>query len=300
FHSKTVILLDEVDAFLALEDDPTSPEVDQAYFDSEGDIILLEAFVNDDLSLPPPNQGNYLSQVRKELKICEAKTNKSLIDEPPEVELKDLPPHLEYVFLEGDDKLPIIIAKYFSVEEKTAKSHKKTLNQRFNIREGSILKSMMSSRMSAPTTFQRCMMAILHELIENNMEWLDTFHLDEEWMETDQNHEKSQAVFLHLRHEVEPLEWRAPKNRIKPSIKEPFKVELKELLEHLEYVFLQADGQHPVVISSSLSKDEKSTLLNILRNHKGASAWSIVDIKGINSTFCTHKILIEDEYKPIV
>ncbi|GKF63499.1 hypothetical protein Tco_0186947 [Tanacetum coccineum] len=30
----------------------------------------------------------------------------SLVNEPPEVELKDLPPHLEYAFLEGNDKLP--------------------------------------------------------------------------------------------------------------------------------------------------------------------------------------------------
>nr|GEX40348.1 reverse transcriptase domain-containing protein [Tanacetum cinerariifolium] len=125
-------LLEEIDAFLALEDDPTSPEVDQSYIDIEGDILLLEAFLNDDPSLPPPNQGNYLPQVRKELKMCEAKSNKSSIDEPPKVELKDLPPHLEYAFLEGDDKLPVIIAKDLSVEEKTSfitvlKSYKRAI-----------------------------------------------------------------------------------------------------------------------------------------------------------------------------
>nr|GEW73546.1 reverse transcriptase domain-containing protein [Tanacetum cinerariifolium] len=103
-------ILEEVDAFLAIKDDPTSPEVDQSYLDPEGDILLLEAFLNDDPSLPPLNQGNYL----------------------PEVELKDLPPHLEYAFLEGDDKLPIIIEKDLSVEEKTAlitvlKSHKRAI-----------------------------------------------------------------------------------------------------------------------------------------------------------------------------
>nr|GEU41179.1 reverse transcriptase domain-containing protein [Tanacetum cinerariifolium] len=48
-------LLEEVDAFLAIEDDPTSPEVDQSYLDPEGDILLLEAFLNDDPSLPPLN-----------------------------------------------------------------------------------------------------------------------------------------------------------------------------------------------------------------------------------------------------
>nr|GEZ55426.1 reverse transcriptase domain-containing protein [Tanacetum cinerariifolium] len=125
-------LLEEVDAFLALKDDPTSPEVDQSYLDSEGGILLLEAFLNDDPLLPPPNHGNYLPEVRKELKICEAKSDKSSIDEPPEVELKDLPPHLKYVFLEGDDKLPVIIAKDLSMEEKTAlitvlKLHKRAI-----------------------------------------------------------------------------------------------------------------------------------------------------------------------------
>ncbi|GKE42943.1 reverse transcriptase domain-containing protein, partial [Tanacetum coccineum] len=72
-------LLEEVDGFLALEDDPTSPEVDDSYYDPEGDILLLETFLNDD-PLPPPNQGNYLPEIRKELKICKAKTDKSLID----------------------------------------------------------------------------------------------------------------------------------------------------------------------------------------------------------------------------
>nr|GEZ72463.1 hypothetical protein [Tanacetum cinerariifolium] len=61
-----------------------------------------------------------------------AKNDKSSIDETPEVELKDLPPHLEYAFLEGDDKLPVIIAKDMSVEEKAAlitilKSHKQAI-----------------------------------------------------------------------------------------------------------------------------------------------------------------------------
>nr|GEU73447.1 reverse transcriptase domain-containing protein [Tanacetum cinerariifolium] len=112
-------LLEEVDALIALEDDPTSPEVDQSYLDTEEAILLLEAFLNDDPSLPPPNQGIYMPGVRKELKICKAKSDKSSIDEPLEVELKDLPPHLEYVFLEGDDKLLVIITKDLSMEEKT-------------------------------------------------------------------------------------------------------------------------------------------------------------------------------------
>nr|GEY92930.1 reverse transcriptase domain-containing protein [Tanacetum cinerariifolium] len=125
-------LLEEVDAFLAIEDDPISSKFYHPYLDPEGDILLLEAFLNDDPLLPPLNQGNFLLEVRKELKICKAKSDKSSVDEPPAVELKDLPPNLKYAFLEGDDKLPVIIAKDLSVEEKTAlitvlKSHKRAI-----------------------------------------------------------------------------------------------------------------------------------------------------------------------------
>ncbi|GJZ95943.1 reverse transcriptase domain-containing protein [Tanacetum coccineum] len=102
-------LLEEVDAFLALEDDPTSPEVDHSYYDPKGDILLLEAFLNDVPSLPPPTQGNYFLKFEKNLKFVKLKMINL------EVELKDLPHHLEYAFLEGDDKLPIIIAKDLSV-----------------------------------------------------------------------------------------------------------------------------------------------------------------------------------------
>nr|GFD29920.1 reverse transcriptase domain-containing protein [Tanacetum cinerariifolium] len=64
-------VFEEVDAFLADEDEPTSSDYYQPYLDPEGDILLLESFLNDDPS-PPPYQGNYMPEVRKELKICEA------------------------------------------------------------------------------------------------------------------------------------------------------------------------------------------------------------------------------------
>nr|GEW80272.1 reverse transcriptase domain-containing protein [Tanacetum cinerariifolium] len=120
YEDSDSFLFEEANSFLALEVDPTSPEVDDSYYDLEGDILLLEEIINSDPSPPPPNQINHLLEIRKELKICEAKTVKSSIDEPPEVKLKDLPPHLEYAFLEGDGKLPIIIAKYLKDEEKAA------------------------------------------------------------------------------------------------------------------------------------------------------------------------------------
>nr|GEY09559.1 reverse transcriptase domain-containing protein [Tanacetum cinerariifolium] len=192
-------LLEEVDAFLALEVDPTSPKVDQSYLDSVGDILLLEAFLNDDPSLSPPNQENYLLEVRKELKICKAKSDKSSIDKPSKVELKELPPYLEYAFLESDDKLPVIITKDLSVEEKTAlitvlKSHKRAHlgnspisripidpkdqeKTTFTCPYGTFAyRRMPFGLCNAPNTFQRCMMAIFHDMIEKTIEvFMDDF-----------------------------------------------------------------------------------------------------------------------------
>ncbi|GKD83092.1 reverse transcriptase domain-containing protein [Tanacetum coccineum] len=175
-------LLEELDAFLALEDDPTSPEVDHSYFDSEGDILLLEAFLNDDPSLPPPTQGMYLPEIKKELKICEAKNDKSSIDEPPEVELKDLPPHLEYAFLEGDDKLPVIIAKDLSVEEKATlikvlKSHKQAITWKLSDIKGinpefCTHKIVMEADYKPAVQHQRRVNPKIHDVIKKEIEKL--------------------------------------------------------------------------------------------------------------------------------
>ncbi|GJW13140.1 hypothetical protein Tco_0017273 [Tanacetum coccineum] len=132
FGDSDFLLMEEADSFLALEDDPTSSEVDPTYQDPEGDILILEAILNSEPPPPLPNHGQYMPGGRKELKLCESKAVESSVNEPPEVELKELPPHLEYAFLEGDDKLPVIIAKDLKDEEKAAllkvlKSHKRAI-----------------------------------------------------------------------------------------------------------------------------------------------------------------------------
>ncbi|GJX25413.1 reverse transcriptase domain-containing protein [Tanacetum coccineum] len=93
-------ILEEIEA--CLTNDSIHPGIDDDDFDPEGDHHLLDKLLNDDPSSPLPP---------KELHIEELKIIKSSIDDPPELELKDLPSHLEYAFLEGIDKLPVIIAK---------------------------------------------------------------------------------------------------------------------------------------------------------------------------------------------
>nr|GEV95256.1 hypothetical protein [Tanacetum cinerariifolium] len=113
------ILLEEADAFIAIDDEPISSEIDATYYDPEGDILILEALLNSDPLPPLPNQKDYFPGIHKDLKVIEPKESKSSNDETPEVELKELPPHLEYAFLEDNNKWPVIIAKDLSVDEKT-------------------------------------------------------------------------------------------------------------------------------------------------------------------------------------
>nr|GFA42540.1 reverse transcriptase domain-containing protein [Tanacetum cinerariifolium] len=149
-------LLEEVDAFIAIEDDPTSPEVYQPYIDPEGDILLLEAFLNNDPLLPPPNQGNYLPGVQ--------------------VELKDLPPHLEYAFLESNNKFPVIITKDLSMEEKTAlitvlKLHKRAITWKLSDIKGIDLelctrKILMKEDFEPVVQHQRRVNLKIHDVIK--------------------------------------------------------------------------------------------------------------------------------------
>jgi len=71
---------------------------------------------------------------------------------------------------------------------------------------------------------------------------------------------------------------------------EKAKVELKILPEHLKYVFSGENEASPVIISNSLTKEEESRLVEVLKKHKVAIGWHISDLKGISPSYCMHKI----------
>nr|GFA23577.1 hypothetical protein [Tanacetum cinerariifolium] len=93
FSESDFLLMEEAEAFIAIHDELILSNIDATYYDPKGDILILEALLNNDPE-PPSNQKDYFSPVRKDLKVVEPK-NQSSDDEPPEVELKELPPHLE-------------------------------------------------------------------------------------------------------------------------------------------------------------------------------------------------------------
>ncbi|GKF34512.1 hypothetical protein Tco_0107712, partial [Tanacetum coccineum] len=119
--SDSDFILEEIEAYLT--NDSIPPGIDDDDFDPEGDILLIEKLLNEDPSSPLPP---------KELHVEELKIIKSSINDPPELELKDLPSHIEYAFLEGTVKLPVIIAKNLKEDEKVRllkvlKSHKRAI-----------------------------------------------------------------------------------------------------------------------------------------------------------------------------
>ncbi|GJT96380.1 reverse transcriptase domain-containing protein [Tanacetum coccineum] len=154
--------LEEIDAFLY--DKSFSLESDHDDCDPEEDIYVLEQLLNDDpFQLPA-----------RDLKQSEVTKAKPLIEEPPELELKDLPSHLEYAFLEENNKLPFIIAKgYFQIPIDPHDQEKMT----FTCPYGTFAyRRMPFGLCNAPGTFQRCMMAIFHDMIEKTMEvFMDDF-----------------------------------------------------------------------------------------------------------------------------
>nr|GFB18619.1 reverse transcriptase domain-containing protein [Tanacetum cinerariifolium] len=224
FGDSDLLLFEEGNAFLDLEDDPDSPKLDPSYYDPEGDIQILKAILNSDPAPSLPNHDQFVPSFTNKLKACEAKTIKSSVDEPPEVELKDLLPHLEYEFLEGDNKFPIIIAKELGEEEKDAiikvlKSHKRAIAWKLSDIQGNeyycfldgfyryfqipidsrdqekttftcpygtfAYRRMPFSLCNASGTFQRCMLAIFHDMIEKTMEvFMDDFSVFRNSFET--------------------------------------------------------------------------------------------------------------------
>nr|GEZ11206.1 reverse transcriptase domain-containing protein [Tanacetum cinerariifolium] len=149
-----------------------------------------------------------LKQANFDLNVA-AKIVKSSVDKPPDIELKVLPPYLEYAFLEGDNKLPVIIAKELGDEEKSAlikvlMSQKRAIAWKLSDIQGNefyyfldgfsgyfqipidprdqekttftcpygmfTYRCMPFNLCNAPSTFQRCMLAIFHDMVEKTME----------------------------------------------------------------------------------------------------------------------------------
>nr|GEY84677.1 reverse transcriptase domain-containing protein [Tanacetum cinerariifolium] len=125
---------------------------------------------NDPFQLPPIN-----------LKQGEVVKAKSSIEEPSELELKDLPSHLEYAYLEGEDKLPVIITKDLKVNEKEAllkvlKSHKRAIA--WKITDIKALKYLLSKQDAKPRLIQWVLLLQEFDIIIRDKKWTENLTAD--------------------------------------------------------------------------------------------------------------------------
>nr|GEX09961.1 RNA-directed DNA polymerase homolog [Tanacetum cinerariifolium] len=197
FDASDFLLLEEADAFIAIDDEPISSNIDATYYDPEGDILILEVLLNNDPE-PLSNQKDFFLTLHIDLKVVEPK-NQSEEDEPPEVELKEMPFHLEklneatrkdhfplpfmdqmlerlagneyYCFLDG-------FFGYFKISIDPKDQEKTMFTCPY---ETFAYKRMPFSLCNALGTFQRCMMAIFHDMIEKTMERCEDTKLALNW-----------------------------------------------------------------------------------------------------------------------
>nr|GEW04173.1 reverse transcriptase domain-containing protein [Tanacetum cinerariifolium] len=203
-------LLEEVDAFLAIEDKTTSTQFPQSYLDPEGGILLLEAFLNDDPSSPPSNQRNCDDKlpviIAKDLSIevktalitvlkshkqaiawklsdikginLEFCTHKILLEEDFTLAVqhqKRVNPKIHNVIKQEGISTTVFLMffGYFQIPIDPKDQEKTT----FNCPYGTFAyRRMPFGLCNAPGTFQKCMMAIFHDMIKKTMEvFMDDF-----------------------------------------------------------------------------------------------------------------------------
>nr|GEW30883.1 reverse transcriptase domain-containing protein [Tanacetum cinerariifolium] len=182
FNESDFLLLEEADTFIAVDDEWISSEINATYYDPEGDILILEALLNNDPKPPPSNQKDYFPSAHKDLKVIKPKKDKSFDDEPPKVELKELPPHLEYAFLGKNKKWPVIISKDLSINEKSAlidvlKSRKKAIAWKLTDIKGIDLefcshKILLKDDFSPKVQSQKRVNPKIHDVIKKEVEKL--------------------------------------------------------------------------------------------------------------------------------
>nr|GEV27906.1 hypothetical protein [Tanacetum cinerariifolium] len=222
FNESDFLLLEEADAFIAINDEPISLEFDATYYDPEGDILILEALLNNDPEPPPSNQNDYFPSVHKDLKwpviilkdlsvneksalINVLKLRKKAIswkltdikgidpefcshkillkdDYSPKVQSqRRVNPKIHDVIKKEVEKLldarliyPISDSPWIPIDPK---DQEKTT---FTCPYGTFAyKRMPFGLCNAPGTFQRCMMAIFHDMIEQTMEEKSHFMVKE-------------------------------------------------------------------------------------------------------------------------
>ncbi|GJZ26747.1 hypothetical protein Tco_0571000 [Tanacetum coccineum] len=268
FDENDFLLIEEADAFIAIDDEPVSPVFNATYYDPEGDILILEALLNND-PLPNPNLlfPAILLTAHALIDVYEGEITLRNDDQSLTLKCGDAP-SISYNNLESLKKVDIIDAdcEIYS-QEVLGFSDSVAYNN-----PSPYFDPIVSTSSPTLTPFDESDFLLFEEA--------DAFiAIDDEPVSPVFN-----ATLL------DPFEG-----------KFPFSMHFLTFPTHRrEYAFLEENNKLPVIISKDLSQDEKTSLINVLKNRKQAIAWKLSDIRGIDPEFCSHKILLEDDYEPSV
>ncbi|XP_042409815.1 uncharacterized protein LOC121998995 [Zingiber officinale] len=221
------------------------------------------------------------------------------------VKVKELifPADFYVLDMEGDTKsshVPIILGRPFLKTVKTKIDvHAGTLSMEFR---DTIVRYNILEAMRYPVEDHSLLNVELFDELEDN---LDSYFLefttlsDEELDVTEDVHfEQEDSVPVIKEYEgVCMIELEHEKDL--PSTVHPPKLELKVLPNHLKYAYLRKDEQLPVIISKDLEPRQEERLLDVLRHNQKAIGWTLADLTGISSAICTHRILLEEDVKPV-
>nr|GEX09208.1 reverse transcriptase domain-containing protein [Tanacetum cinerariifolium] len=225
------LLFEEADAFLAVDDEPISPEFDATYYDPEGDILILEELLNNDFSPKVQSQRRVNPKIQDVIKKEVAmKEVEKLLDAGLIYPISDshwvspvhcVPKKGGMTVIKNDENELVltrlvtgwkVCIDYRKLNEATRKDHfplpfmdqmlerlagneyycfldgfsgyfqipinpKDQEKTMFTCPYGTFsYKHMPFGLCNAPGTFQRCMMAIFHDMIEKTMEvFMDDF-----------------------------------------------------------------------------------------------------------------------------
>ncbi|RDX64963.1 Retrovirus-related Pol polyprotein, partial [Mucuna pruriens] len=112
------------------------------------------------------------------------------------------------------------------------------------------------------------------------------------------NQPRAEIMSAHLVPSQDQVGQTDPSSVTEKSPLLPPPMELKTLPSHLKYAYLDKEQQLPVIIANNLHQEQEDKLLEVLRQHK-AIGWKLADLPSINPSICMHRILMEEDIKPI-
>ncbi|CAN6557332.1 unnamed protein product [Malus baccata var. baccata] len=294
----------------------------------EAEKDILETFWKVQVNIPLLDAIKQVPRYAKFLKeLC---TNRRRISTKEVVKVNHLIFPADFYVLEMDESdhapsLPILLGRPFM---KTARTkidvYNGTLTMEF---DGEVINFNLSDSMKYPSENHSCFaIDVLDSWAQDHLDNLtdDAFELVIAQGKHMQNikattkaphgmHEESLAVhpseaIIEMVAALESLPSQSGKysdpilgsvsaNKMLPSVVQPPILELKPLPSHLKYVFLGEDDTLPVIISSSLTAQEESKLVRVLKEYKTAIGWTLADINGISPTTCMHRILLDEGSK---